>query len=65
MCGNMYWRVFFEVWSAPGNWFWFVPYSDGGAIGATSTAAEAIREACAVIEAMAMRSASNGIDDRL
>ena len=55
MCGHIYGRVGFEVWSAPGNWFWFVPYGHGGAIGAALTEAEAIREACATIEAMTVR----------
>jgi hypothetical protein len=43
----------FQVWNGPCNWFWFVPYGHGGAIGAALTKAEAIREACAAIEAMA------------
>ncbi len=65
MCGHIYGRVGFEVWSAPGNRFWFVPYGHGGAIGAALTEAEAIREAYAAIEAMAVRPASNAIGDRV
>jgi hypothetical protein len=65
MCSHIYGRVGFEVWSASGNWFWFVPYGHGGAIGAALTEAEAIREACAAIEAMAMRLASNTIGNRV
>jgi hypothetical protein len=55
MCGHIYRKVRFEIWSRPGNWFWFVPYGHGGAIGAALTEAEAIREACGAIEAMAVQ----------
>ena len=61
MCGHTYRKVRFEIWSRRGNWFWFVPYGQGGAIGAALTEAQAIGEACAAIEAMAVRPASNAI----
>jgi hypothetical protein len=59
MYGHIYRRVGFEIWSARGNWFWFVPYAHGGAIGAALTEADAIREACAAIEAIAVQPTSN------
>jgi hypothetical protein len=55
----------FHVWNGPRNWFWFVPYDQVGAIGTALTQADAIREACAVIEAMALRPKSNKIGDRV
>ena len=42
----------FEVWTAQESWFWFVdnPHRDAGTIGAAATEAEAIRQACMLIE---------------
>jgi hypothetical protein len=42
----------FELWSNQRVWFWSVvnPRGNGGAIGAATTEAEAMREACAAIE---------------
>jgi hypothetical protein len=44
----------FELWSSQRVWFWSVvnPRHNGGAIGAATTEAEAVGEACAAIEEM-------------
>ena len=49
-----YQGIDFEVWDGSQSWFWFVidPRCDGGAIGAASTANEAVRDACLSIDAM-------------
>jgi hypothetical protein len=63
MCNHIYKKVRFEIWRASCNWFWFVPYGHGGAIGATLTEAEAIREAREAIEATAVRLPSDAIGE--
>jgi hypothetical protein len=55
----------FQVWNGPCNWFWYVPYDHGGAVGAALTEMEAIREACAAIDKMSMLPASNAIGNRV
>lgn len=47
----------FEVWAAQQSWFWFLdkPLGDGAAIGAAATEADAVRDACLVIEASISR----------
>jgi hypothetical protein len=47
----------FELWSNQRVWFWSVvnPPGNGGAIGAATTEAEAVREACTVIEELSVQ----------
>jgi len=46
--------VDFEVWSQGRSWFWFLvdPRGNAGMIGAAAKEAQAVREACASIEAI-------------
>src|SRR5215472_18347910 len=52
MRSRSYLGIDFKLWSNQRVWFWSVanPYSNGGAIGAAATEAEAVREACTAIE---------------
>jgi hypothetical protein len=47
----------FEVWSRQRTWFWCLvnPDRNGGTIGLAATEADAVREACLLIEKMSAR----------
>lgn len=53
----------FQVWSEQHSWFWLVVNSHhgGGAIGVAATEAEAVRDACSVIDEGPVR---RGVADR-
>jgi len=46
--------VDFAIWGSGGTWFWFLinPRGQSGMIGASTSEAEATREACSSIEAI-------------
>jgi len=49
-----YLGIDFEVWEAQQRWLWCVidPHRDGGAIGASSSEIDAVRDACLSIDEM-------------
>ena len=55
-CRN-YLGVAYDIWTGQQTWFWFVvsPNRNGGTIGAAATEAQAVREACSMIDMMRQR----------
>jgi len=50
-----YWSANFQIWQGGHCWFWFVTDTSSAAIGAAPNEAEALGEACRLIEELAAR----------